>query len=86
MTTTPKLNGDWTLRHIGNIGVDSGFVRVSDTAGNPPVTTQIPEVDGIFPCYRVYAGEEFIGLFVGFELEPPVEGDGKVTLGNLEKA
>jgi len=85
MTTTPNLNNDWTLQHIGNIGVDSGFVRVSDTAGNPPVTTQTPEGDGIYPVFQVIEDQQLVGLFVGFDLEPPSEDEGKVTLGNLEE-
>ena len=85
MTTTPTVKSKWILKHVGNVGVDSGFIRVSDTAGNPPVTTQAPEADGIFPVYQAFEDRRLIGLFLGFELEVPAEGDGRVRLGNMEK-
>jgi hypothetical protein len=86
--STPVLKSDWVLKHIGNVGVDSGEISLHDPVhkiGTIEVTTPTAEGDGVYPVFQVYEGKALVGIFVGFMEEPPHEADGKVTLGNLEK-
>jgi hypothetical protein len=89
MSKIPTLRAEWVLKHIGNVGVDSGKVMLIDPVHQNRgigVTSLTAEGDGIFPTYQVYAGKTLVGLFVSFLTDPPSEADGKVTLGNVEES
>lgn len=87
MSDKPILSPDWILKHIGNVGVDSGTVMVIDPVHKRVigVTSPTGEGDGIFPTYQVYDGAALVGVFVSFLTDPQAEADGKVTLGNIEE-
>jgi hypothetical protein len=87
MSDKLTLSPDWILKHIGNVGVDSGNVMLIDPVHKREigVTSGTAEGDGICPTYQVYAGKALVGLFVSFLTDPPAEADGKTTLGNIEE-
>jgi hypothetical protein len=75
------------LRHIGNVGVDSGNVMVIDPCHEDKelgVASPTAEGDGVYPVFQVLDNGALVGVFVDFISEPPDRDDrGTVSLGNV---
>jgi hypothetical protein len=83
-----RMSHTWVLRHIGNIGVDSGNVMVIDPCYEDKevgVASQTAEGDGVYPVFQVLDNGALVGVFVDFMSEPPDrdEESGTVSLGNI---